>query len=111
MHAPAGPHFSTPLRLFAADEPGVAAVLAGEVDMAGHARLRSALDRTDLTPVGGEITVDARGLSFIDHRGLIQLIEHVRSSGATTVLQVSERGVVCRLAELLPMPDLRVVVS
>lgn len=110
MHALAR-RSSTPLRLFAAEQPGVAAMLAGEVDLAGHALLRTALDRVDLARVGGTITIDARDLSFIDHRGLMQLVEHVRSRGATTELLVGRRSIVSQVADLLRLTDLRVVVS
>src|SRR6185437_740940 len=56
MH-PVARRDSTPLRLFAADRPGVAAVLSGEVDPDGHAQLRAALRRADLAADGGEVTL------------------------------------------------------
>jgi hypothetical protein len=64
---PLAPPASTSLRLFAAHEPGIAAVLAGEVDLGGYARLGAALDRADLAHVDGVVTIDARDLSFVDH--------------------------------------------
>lgn len=102
---------STALRLFAADEPGVAAVLAGQVDMTGHAQLRHALDGADLASHDGAITIDARDLDFIDHRGLIQLVEHIRGRQARAVLQVRPRSVVPQLANLLELPDLQMVMA
>jgi hypothetical protein len=110
MH-PLARRSSTALRVFAAGEPGIAAALAGEVDMTGHEQLRVALGRTDLAVVDGEVTIDARDLDFIDHRGLIQIVEHVRGRGAATVLEVGARSVVRPLSDVLCLPDLRVVVS
>lgn len=110
MH-PLARRTSTALRVFAADQPGVAVMLAGEVDVTGYAQLRTALDRADLTEADGEVTIDARDLSFIDHRGLLQLVEHIGRRGAATVLRVGERSVVRSLAGLLMLPDLRVEVA
>ncbi|WP_051366050.1 MEDS domain-containing protein [Hamadaea tsunoensis] len=102
---------SVPLRLHNSETPGIAAVLAGDVDMHGYALLRTALDSADLTGVDGTVTIDARDLAFIDHRGLIQLVEHVRARGATTVLSVGARSVIRPLAQLLRLPDLQVVTA
>ncbi|MER7274777.1 MEDS domain-containing protein [Dactylosporangium sp. NPDC000244] len=110
MHPLAQPA-ATPLRLFATAEPGVAAVLAGEIDPAGHEQLRAALRRIELDPVGGAVTIDARELTFIDHRALMQLVGHVRGLGAATVLRVGRHSAVPRLADLLQLRDLRAVVS
>ncbi|WP_433618641.1 MEDS domain-containing protein [Dactylosporangium sp. CA-139114] len=110
MHPLAQPA-ATPFRLYAAGEPGVAAVLAGEIDPAGHEQLRAALRWVALEPVGGAVTIDARGLGFIDHRALMQLVGHVRGRGAATVLRVGRDSAVPRLAGLLELRDLRVVVS
>ncbi|MEU7871887.1 MEDS domain-containing protein [Dactylosporangium sp. NPDC049140] len=110
MH-PVARRGSTPLRLFATDRPGVAAVLAGEVDPGGHAQLQNALGRAELPADGGVVTLDARELTFIDHRALIRLVEHVRGRGAGTALLVDPGSPVARLAGLLQLGDLRVVMS
>ncbi|WP_433074282.1 MEDS domain-containing protein [Dactylosporangium sp. CA-052675] len=110
MHPLAQPT-ATPFLLFATAEPGVAAVLAGEIDPAGHEQLRAALRWSELEPVGGAVTIDARELGFIDHRALMQLVGHVRGRGAATVLRVDRHSAVPRLADLLELRDLRVVVS
>jgi anti-anti-sigma regulatory factor len=109
MHPLAQPS-ATSLRLFASGEPGIAGVLAGEVDLSTRAHFQRTLDRADLIDVDGEITIDARDLAFIDHRALMHLVEHVRLRGATTVLHVGEHSVVRPLAALLRLPDLRVEV-
>lgn len=90
MH-PLAPTSSTALRLFAADPQSTtaAAVLAGEVDVAGYDQLRRSLSRADLALEDGTITIDARELTFLDHRGLMALVEHVRGRGATTELLVA----------------------
>lgn len=110
MH-PLARRSSTALRLHATDEPGIAAVLAGEVDVLGHAQLRGALNRVELADTDGEVAIDGRDLAFIDHRGLIQVVEHIRGQGATTVLHVGPRSMARPLAGLLRLPDLRVAVS
>ncbi|MDG6105854.1 MEDS domain-containing protein [Dactylosporangium aurantiacum] len=112
MHPLASPD-ATALRLFAADpgDTAAAAVLAGEIDIAGHAQLRAALSRVDLAPVGGTVSIDARQLTFIDHTALIALVEHVRGRGAATELLVDRRSGVPQLAGLLRLADLRVVVA
>ncbi|MEV0459242.1 MEDS domain-containing protein [Catellatospora methionotrophica] len=110
MHPLATPG-STPLRMFPSARPEVTAVLAGEVDLAGRRLLHDVLRRVDLTPVDGAVTIDARDLTFLDHRGLFQLADQVRARGATTVLHVAERSPVRLVAELLALPDVRLVMS
>jgi anti-anti-sigma regulatory factor len=102
---------STAMRLYAPDRPETAATLAGEVDVIQYDQLRTALSSIDFAPADGEVAIDARELSFIDHRALILLVDDIRSRGARTVLHVDERSVVRPLANLLRLPDLRVVMS
>lgn len=110
MH-PLAPPGSTPLRLFASAEPGVAAALAGEIDLAGYAQLRAALHHARPAAVDGTITLDTRELTFVDHRALIHIVEYVRGRGAHTTLLADPAGPVPPLADLLRMPDLRVVTA
>lgn len=112
MHPLASPAATT-LRLFAADprDTTAAAVLAGEVDIAGHAQLLAALSRVELAAAGGTVTIDARELTFIDHRGLAHLVGHIRGRGAATELLVHGRSPLPQLAGLLGLADLRVVVA
>ncbi|GAA1641590.1 MEDS domain-containing protein [Catellatospora bangladeshensis] len=110
MH-PVASRASAPLRLFASAEPGVGAALAGEIDVSGHALLRTALHRADPAPDGDELVIDARELAFIDHRGLFQLVEHARGRGARTVLHVARDSMVRLLADTLRLPDVRLVES
>ncbi|MDI1464138.1 MEDS domain-containing protein [Catellatospora sp. KI3] len=102
---------SAPLRLFASMRPGTRAALAGEIDIAGHALLQTALERAAVAPVDGTVAIDARELSFIDHRGLFHLVDHARSRGATAVLHTAGRGPARVLADLLRLPDLQVTES
>ncbi|MBV1853493.1 STAS domain-containing protein [Catellatospora tritici] len=102
---------TAPLRLFASDRPDTGAALAGEIDIAGHALLQTALDRAGVAAVDGTVAIDARDLSFIDHRGLFHLVDHARGQGATAVLHTVGRGPAQVLADLLRLPDLQVVVS
>ncbi|BCJ75995.1 hypothetical protein CS0771_55390 [Catellatospora sp. IY07-71] len=110
MH-PVASRASAPLRLFASAEPGVGAALAGDIDVSGHALLRTALHRADPAPDGDELIFDAQQLNFIDHRGLFQLVEHARARGARTVLHVARDSMVRLLADMLRLPDLRLVES
>ncbi|MFI5908225.1 MEDS domain-containing protein [Dactylosporangium sp. NPDC051541] len=103
---------TTPMRLFASDEPGTTAVLAGEVDLASHPLLCTALDRIPLRPVDGVVTLDARELTFIDHRSLLSLAARVRArGGAETRLVVAPGSGLPRLVALLPAAAPRVAVS
>ncbi|MDR6324521.1 hypothetical protein J3R03_008717 [Actinoplanes couchii] len=83
------------------------AVLDGELDMAGEDLFGEALWRTDLEPVGGEMTVDARGLHFVDHRSLLTLQRYARARRATVVVRTG-LGSAVRISELLELPDVRV---
>lgn len=102
---------ATPLRLFPSAEPAISAVLAGEVDLAGHELLATALRRAEPPLVDGALVLDARGLSFIDHRGLFGLAAYVGGRGATAVLHVGEHSPVHLLTDLLEVPGMRVLVS
>ncbi|WP_430785205.1 MEDS domain-containing protein [Actinoplanes sp. G11-F43] len=84
-----------------------ATTLDGELDMAGEDLLSDALRRTDLEPVGGEVTVDARGLRFIDHRSLIVLQRYAQARRMTAVVRTG-LGSAARQAELLELPNVRV---
>ena len=61
-------------------------VLDGEVDSFGAALLRRAV--AHVTPVPGErLVIDARGLTFVNHRGLEALVEGLaRPAGGLTLL-------------------------
>ncbi|MEU4690503.1 MEDS domain-containing protein [Actinoplanes sp. NPDC023714] len=82
-------------------------VLDGELDLTGDDLFADALARTDLAPAGGEVTVDARGLRFIDHRALLTLQRYARARRMTAVVRtgLSSAG---HLADLLELPDVRV---
>ncbi|MEU8006189.1 MEDS domain-containing protein [Catellatospora sp. NPDC049111] len=110
MH-PLASRASAPLRLFPSDRPGITAALAGEVDLNGRELLAKALRRARLERAGGEIAIDAGDLAFLDHRGLFQLVEHIRAQGASTVLHVAEDSPVRLLADTLRLPDVRLVMS
>lgn len=106
MHAVSGPE-TTPFRLHASSEPGCAAVIAGELDLFGAHLLELALDRADLRPVDGELVLDARNLTFVDHTRLVGLIDHARGRGATLVLRTAQR-VPRRLVEVLRLDGVRI---
>ncbi len=105
LHPRASDAAATPFRLHGA--PGVAAVLAGEVDLADQELFAGALDRADLQPVDGELVLDATGLEFIDHRGLLALADLAERRGCTVVLRTGLPPV-GRLVELLGLRRVRV---
>ncbi len=106
MH-PAATASATAFRLHASSRPGCAAALGGELDLAGEARLRIALERAELTPVGGELVLDATELTFVDATRLAIVIEHARRLGATLVLR-TDQYVPTRLVGVLGRDDVRI---
>jgi hypothetical protein len=96
-------------RLHAGPTPAVA-VLDGEVDQTTAELFSAALGHTDLEPVDGEVTVDADGLRFIDHRSLLVLERYARSRHLTAVVR-TRLGLAARLAGLLDLSHVRVEVG
>jgi anti-anti-sigma regulatory factor len=92
------------LRLHAST--GAAASLARELDRCNVTLFDLALQRANLRATGGELVIDAAGVTFMDHRSLILLAEHARRAGTTVVLQIGWRGA-ARLAQLLDLDGLR----
>jgi anti-anti-sigma regulatory factor len=84
-----------------------AASLHGELDMTTVELLSLTLQRADLQPDGGEVVIDATGLTYIDHRALLMLAEHTRRAHATVVLRTAWPGA-APLVELLDLPQVRV---
>lgn len=102
MHPLARPD-TTPFQAFAVEAGGLG--LSGEVDVAVAPLLRTALGR--IPAGGGELVFDARGLAFIDHRGLAVIDEFARRTGAVAVLLGAPRT--ARLvAEIVGFAHLRV---
>jgi DcmR-like sensory protein len=85
-------------------------VLSGELDMAVEELFATALNRTDLAPVGGEVIVDAAGLRFIDHRSLLTLQRYAETHRMTAVIR-TPLGAAARIAGLLELNDVRVEVT
>lgn len=83
------------------------ASLNGELDMTTVELLSLALQRADLQPHGGELVVDAAGLTYIDHRALLMLAESTRQVQATVVLRTAWPGA-APLVELLDLQEVRV---
>jgi hypothetical protein len=94
-------------RLHAADPGEGCAALAGELDITNHELFATALDRAELSPVGGELVLQAADLRFIDHRSLFRLQELARRSEATVVLRTTDSAAAL-LVELLELSEVRV---
>jgi hypothetical protein len=94
-------------------QPGpttASAVLYGELDAAGEDLFETALRRTDLASAGGQVTVEASGLRFIDHRALLALQRFAETRKLTAVLR-TRLGSAARIAGLLELSDVRVEVT
>ncbi|ANZ41260.1 hypothetical protein BBK82_40130 [Lentzea guizhouensis] len=104
MHPVTNPH-GAPFRLHATAD-GIA--LHGEVDRASRDLLPLALLRAGPSVNGGELRVDATGLRFIDHRGLLALHDCARSHAATLVLR-SEKAALARLVSILGLENVECV--
>ncbi|MFC7546002.1 MEDS domain-containing protein [Plantactinospora sp. GCM10030261] len=97
-------------RLHARGPSDNGAALTGELDPSNRDLFRTALERADLRPVDGELTLEASALQFIDHRALIELQEYAQRRDATAVLRTS-MGATRRLVELLDLSRVRVEVT
>ena len=96
---------SSPFHIYA-DEPRRTAI-TGEVDTMAIDLFETALGVTDAEVVNGELVLDASGLSFIDHRGMLALESYARRRETTLVL----RNTTCsgsRLIEILGLERVRV---
>lgn len=102
---PAGNADITPFRLHACHDADIA--VSGELDLSCHELLSRALERVDPQPKGGELVIDAKGLTFIDHRSLFRLVEFARQRGATVVLRTNQDAP-ARLVEVLDLSAVRV---
>jgi hypothetical protein len=94
-------------RLHASARPGHSAELSGEIDMFNRDVLVQVLDRIQPPAHGGRLVLDAAGLTFIDHRGLIGLDEYARGRDTTLVLRTEFPGA-ARIAGLLDLTGVRV---
>ncbi|MEV6694435.1 MEDS domain-containing protein [Micromonospora sp. NPDC051196] len=97
-------------RLYAPTAHEGHAVLVGELDPANQDLFRTALEHTELRPVGGELVLDAHGLRFLDHRTLVHLSEYAQQRRARLVLRGCPAGT-ARLVALLELPGLCVEVT
>jgi anti-anti-sigma regulatory factor len=96
---------TTQFRLHASKR--AAASLGGEVDSMTRDLFPLALERADLWSTGGELVIDATGLTFIDHRSLIVLGEFAARCGGIAVLRTASPSP-ARIAELLDLTNVRV---
>ena len=95
-----------PFHLYAGRTAGDT-VLAGEVDAASEDLFRTVLERAELRPFGGEVTVHAEGLTFITHRCMLALQRLAERRSLTVVIRTGLRTVAA-LAETLDLNRIRV---
>lgn len=92
-----------PFRLHATED-GIA--LHGEIDSVSLDLLSLAL--SNAAPERGALRIDATGLRFIDHHGLLTLHGYARANAATLVLR-SQRSSLARLVSILGLDDVECV--
>lgn len=98
---------ATPFRLHATTDGEISAVLDGELDSGSHELWPVALERAGLRPVAGAVVIDATGLDFIDHRGLLTLADTADRLGANVVLR-TRLSQPARVLELLNVTSVSV---
>lgn len=91
---------ATPFRWYATRQADVEFV--GEVDIISEDIFDLTVARTLPLMARPRVTVDARGLEFIDHRGMLALDRRARDSGAEVAL-LTDAPIVYRLAGLLEL--------
>ncbi len=104
---PAAHAGATPFHLHGHGRPESSAALAGDVDPAARRLWPLALERADLRAAGGTIAIDAAGLTFIDHRGLLAVAAYADRRDTTVTLRTRLAGP-ARLLELLDLSSVRV---
>lgn len=104
MH-PVNNAIGAPFRLHAVTDD---IALHGEIDRVSRELLPLALIRAAPRPEHGALRVDATGLRFIDHHGLMALHGCAQSNAATLVLR-SEKAALARLVSLLGLKDVECV--
>jgi anti-anti-sigma regulatory factor len=90
---------------FYTEADGVAA-LAGELDHAAAATFALALQRAEVPARPGDLVIDARELTFIDHRGLYAVADVAADQDRTVILRTLNPAV-GRLIDLLGMRGVR----
>ncbi|GLW93257.1 MEDS domain-containing protein [Actinokineospora globicatena] len=105
MH-PRGNVEGVPFHLHGWGQAGAVA-LEGELDLRAHDLFPWALDRAAPQWGPGEVVLDARELTFIDHRGLLRLAEQADRRGITIVLR-TRRFSAARMVDILGIAGVRV---
>lgn len=95
---------AAPFQLYAS--PGAGFALAGEIDRSCASLFTDTLSRTT-PPEGPHLLIDARPLSFIDHRSLFALNDHAVSLHRNVIFRTNSPAI-AKVARLLSLPALRV---
>lgn len=82
-------------------------MLAGELDLFNADLLDLALGRANPVPKGGEVVVDATGVTFMDHNSLLRLARYAADQQAVVVLRTRWPGA-RPLADFLRVEAVRV---
>ncbi len=106
MHAEAQEGL-TPFHLHGHARDGNAAALTGELDMQARSLWPLALQRSELRPAGGSISIDATDLTFIDHRSLFDIADYAENHDTTVVLR-TRLATPARLLDLFGLSNVRV---
>lgn len=98
---------SVSFQLFADPEPEVDFALTGELDAFTHDVFTTTLSRIWPLTAGTTLHIDARELTFVDHRSLITLGQIARRHSSTVVLHTDQRFI-GRILELVDVPGVSV---
>jgi hypothetical protein len=98
---------SVSFQLFADPEPEVDFALTGELDAFTQDVFTTTLGRIWPLTAGTTLHVDARELTFVDHRSLITLSQVARRHSSTVVLH-TDHQFIGRILDLLDVPAVRV---
>lgn len=98
---------SVNFQLFADPEPEVDFILTGELDAFTQDVFTTTLGRVWPLTAGTTLHIDARELSFVDHRSLIALSQVGRRHSSTVVLHTDQQFI-GRILDLLDVPGVSV---
>jgi ABC-type transporter Mla MlaB component len=106
MH-PRAEEVASPFHLHGHVRVEAAAALGGELDMESRRWWPLALEREDLQADTGTIAIDAVGLDFVDHHGMLAVADYAERHATTVVLR-TRLSAPARLLDLLDLTSVRV---
>jgi anti-anti-sigma regulatory factor len=96
-------------RIYASTDPGLSGVLTGEIDPSNRELFAHTLHHASLLVIDGAVVLDARQVTYMDHRALAELGAYAAQRDAKVVLYAGEESAVSTLSRVLMVPGVRVV--